>query len=40
VGMRRDVRTVLQGGSEEFVQSLADAVIVLMIEKKEAVENL
>jgi 2-keto-3-deoxy-L-rhamnonate aldolase RhmA len=39
VGMRRDVRTVLQGGSEEFVQSLADCVIVLMIEKKEAVEN-
>ena len=39
VGMRRDVRTVLQGGSEAFVQSLADAVIVLMIEKKEAVEN-
>ncbi|MCA1644478.1 MAG: hypothetical protein LC797_03085 [Chloroflexi bacterium] len=39
VGMRRDVRTVLAGGSEEFVQSLADAVIVLMIEKKEAVEN-
>ena len=37
--MRRDVRTVLQGGSEEFVQSLAEAVIVLMIEKKEAVEN-
>src|SRR3977135_3099093 len=40
VGMRRDVRTVLQGGSEDFVQSLADSVIVLMIEKKEAVENL
>jgi 2-keto-3-deoxy-L-rhamnonate aldolase RhmA len=40
VGMRRDVRTVLYGGSEAFVQALADAVIVLMIEKKEAVENL
>jgi len=40
VGMRRDVRTVLQGGSEDFVQALADSVIVLMIEKKEAVENL
>jgi 2-keto-3-deoxy-L-rhamnonate aldolase RhmA len=39
VGMRRDVRTVLQGGSEDFVQALADSVIVLMIEKKEAVEN-
>lgn len=40
VGMRRDVRTVLHGGTADFVQSLADAVIVLMIEKREAVENL
>ncbi|HYW86928.1 MAG TPA: aldolase/citrate lyase family protein [Chloroflexota bacterium] len=40
VGMRRDVRTVLEGGSKEFVQACGDAVIVLMIEKKEAVENL
>jgi 2-keto-3-deoxy-L-rhamnonate aldolase RhmA len=40
VGMRRDVRTVLEGGSEAFVEALADSVIVLMIEKKEAVENL
>ena len=40
VGMRRDVRTVLEGGSPEFVQALADAVIVLMIEKREAVEDL
>jgi len=40
VGMRRDVRTVLEGGSPEFVQALADAVVVLMIEKKEAVEDL
>jgi 2-keto-3-deoxy-L-rhamnonate aldolase RhmA len=40
VGMRRDVRTVLHGGSQDFVEALADAVIVLMIEKKEAVENL
>jgi 2-keto-3-deoxy-L-rhamnonate aldolase RhmA len=40
VGMRRDVRTVLHGGTEDFVKALADAVIVLMIEKKEAVENL
>src|ERR671932_1179154 len=39
VGMRRDVRTVLEGGSPAFVEALADAVIVLMIEKKEAVEN-
>src|SRR5580765_3305757 len=40
VGMRRDVRTVLEGGSPEFVTALGDAVICLMIEKKEAVENL
>ena len=40
VGMRRDVRTVLHGGSPEWVEMLADCVIVLMIEKKEAVENL
>ncbi len=40
VGMRRDVRTVLEGGSPEFVEALGDAVIVLMIEKREAIENL
>jgi 2-keto-3-deoxy-L-rhamnonate aldolase RhmA len=40
VGMRRDVRTVLEGGSPEFVQALADSVICLMIEKKQAVEDL
>jgi 2-keto-3-deoxy-L-rhamnonate aldolase RhmA len=40
VGMRRDVRSVLHGGSPEWIQALADCVIVLMIEKKEAVENL
>src|ERR1700704_1018982 len=40
VGMRRDVRTVLEGGSPEFIQALGDSVIVLMIEKKQAVENL
>src|SRR5262245_61992682 len=39
-GMRRDVRFVLEGGSPAFVQSLNDAVIALMIEKKSAVENL
>ena len=40
VGMRRDVRSVLHGGSPEWVESLAECVVVLMIEKKEAVENL
>jgi 2-keto-3-deoxy-L-rhamnonate aldolase RhmA len=39
VGMRRDVRTVLHGGSQAFVDALAECVIVLMIEKKQAVEN-
>ena len=40
VGMRRDVRFVLDCGTEEFVQSLDEAVIAVMIEKKSAVENL
>jgi 2-keto-3-deoxy-L-rhamnonate aldolase RhmA len=40
VGMRRDVRSVLYGGSPEYVEALSEAVICLMIEKKEAVENL
>jgi 4-hydroxy-2-oxoheptanedioate aldolase len=40
VGMRRDVRTVLYGGSEEWTRALCDCVIALMIEKREAVENL
>jgi 2-keto-3-deoxy-L-rhamnonate aldolase RhmA len=40
VGMRRDVRTVLHGGSREWVDTLAESVIVLMIEKRQAVENL
>lgn len=40
VGMRRDVRFVLEGGSPAFVQALDDAVIALMIEKTPAVENL
>jgi 2-keto-3-deoxy-L-rhamnonate aldolase RhmA len=38
--MRRDVRLVLDVASPAFVQALEDAVIVLMIEKREAVENL
>lgn len=40
VGMRRDVSFVLDCGTEEFVQSLDDAVIAVMIEKKSAVEDL
>ena len=36
----RDVRVMLEAGSPEFVQALEDSVIAIMIEKKEAVENL
>ena len=40
VGMRRDVRFVLEGGSPEFAQALDQSVVALMIEKKSAVDNL
>ena len=40
VGMRRDAGYVLEGGSEAWITSLDEAVICLMIEKKECVENL
>src|SRR5205085_7699977 len=40
VGMRRDVRCVIEGGTPAFVQALDDAVVALMIEKGPAVENL
>lgn len=40
VGMRRDVRFVMEPGTPAFVQALDDAVVALMIEKKSAVENL
>jgi 4-hydroxy-2-oxoheptanedioate aldolase len=40
VGMRRDVGYVLEGGSPAFVEALDQAVIALMIEKRQAVENL
>ena len=40
VGMRRDVRFVLEGGSPAFVQALEDVVVALMIEKESAVEDL
>jgi 2-keto-3-deoxy-L-rhamnonate aldolase RhmA len=39
-GMRRDARTLGHVGSARWAKALADSVIVLMIEKKEAVENL
>jgi 4-hydroxy-2-oxoheptanedioate aldolase len=40
VGMRRDAGYVLEGGSPAWIQSLDEAVICLMIEKKGCVENL
>jgi 2-keto-3-deoxy-L-rhamnonate aldolase RhmA len=40
VGMRRDARSVLHVGSDEWVAALAGSVVALMIEKKEALEDL
>jgi 4-hydroxy-2-oxoheptanedioate aldolase len=40
VGMRRDVGYVLEGGSAAWIKSLDEAVVCLMIEKKECIENL
>ena len=40
VGMRRDVGLVLEVGTPAFVEALDSAVVALMIEKHEAVENL
>lgn len=40
VGMRRDVRFVLEGGSPAFAEALDQSVVALMIEKKSAVDNL
>ena len=40
VGQGRDVGVVLEVGSPTVVESYRDAVIVLMIEKKQAIENL
>jgi len=36
----RNVGYILEGGSPEYVKAMNDAVVVLMIEKKEAVDNL
>jgi 4-hydroxy-2-oxoheptanedioate aldolase len=40
VGLRRDARTVLHGGSKEWISALAGSVVALMIEKREALEDL
>jgi 2-keto-3-deoxy-L-rhamnonate aldolase RhmA len=39
-GMRRDARSVLHVGSPDWAGALADCVVVLMIEKRDAIENL
>jgi 2-keto-3-deoxy-L-rhamnonate aldolase RhmA len=39
-GMRRDSRTLMHVGSPEWTRALGECVVVLMIEKKEAVQNL
>ena len=40
VGLRRDSRSVLHVGTTEWVETLASSVVALMIEKREALENL
>lgn len=40
VGLRRDVRLVLEAGTPAFVEALDQAVVAIMIEKDAAVENL
>jgi 2-keto-3-deoxy-L-rhamnonate aldolase RhmA len=40
VGLRRDARTVLYGGSKEWIGALAGSVVALMVEKREALEDL
>jgi len=40
VGMRRDVGFVLEGGSEAVIEANDEAVCAIMIEKKQAVDNL
>jgi 4-hydroxy-2-oxoheptanedioate aldolase len=40
VGMRRDVGTVLEGGSPAYVDALNEVVIAIMVEKRECVQDL
>ncbi|HET7881007.1 MAG TPA: aldolase/citrate lyase family protein [Acetobacteraceae bacterium] len=40
VGMRRDVGTVLEGGSPAYVRALDEVVVALMIEKRQCIEDL
>jgi 2-keto-3-deoxy-L-rhamnonate aldolase RhmA len=40
VGMRRDARTVIYPGSAQWMESLCNCVVALMIEKKQTIDNL
>ena len=40
VGMRRDVGTVREPGSPAYVEALDDAVVAIMVEKRQCVEDL
>jgi 2-keto-3-deoxy-L-rhamnonate aldolase RhmA len=40
VGMRRDVGTVREAGSSAYVESLDEAVVAIMVEKRQCVEDL
>jgi 4-hydroxy-2-oxoheptanedioate aldolase len=40
VGMRRDVGTVREPGSQAYVEALDDAVVAIMVEKRQCVEDL
>jgi 4-hydroxy-2-oxoheptanedioate aldolase len=40
VGLRRDVRTVLHGGSDGWIAALAGSVVAIMVEKRQALEDL
>lgn len=40
VGMRRDVGTIREGGSPAYVAALDEAVVAIMVEKRECVEDI
>ena len=40
VGMRRDVGTIREGGSPAYVEALDNAVVAIMVEKRQCVEDL
>jgi 4-hydroxy-2-oxoheptanedioate aldolase len=40
VGMRRDVGTIREAGSPAYVEALDDAIVAIMVEKRQCVEDL